>query len=78
MRDYGFELEPAVVSAVNQTEYEFHNGFLQNPESISMADAKQYDSLLLLRWRNRECIQCNQSFDITVEGLLYKCGVCAK
>ncbi len=76
MRDYGWEMETLVNHAIDETEVPFHNGLLQNAESISLSAAQDYNSLILLRWRRRECVSCNQGFDITSEGLLYKCGGC--
>ena len=78
MRDYGWEMEPLVNIAIDKAEYPFHNGLIQNSESISLKAAKDYNSLIVLRWRHRECISCDKSFDITSEGLLYKCGGCLK
>ena len=76
MRNYGFELEPTVIQSIMRLEEQFFNGLIQNKESIGFEDAKEYDGLIILRWRRRECRLCNSSFDITSEGLLYKCGGC--
>ena len=76
MRDYGFELEPIVIQSIMKLDELFSNGLIQNTESIGFENAKKYDKLIMLRWRKRECILCNSSFDITSEGLLYKCGEC--
>ena len=76
MRDNGWEMETLVSNAIDATELPFQNGLLQNSESISLSAAQDYDSLILLRWRRRECVSCGQGFDITSEGLLYKCGGC--
>ena len=70
------ELEPQVIQSIHQSELPFENGLIQNSESISLSDAKEYDSLILLRWRNRQCVECGESFDITSQGFLYKCVVC--
>ena len=70
------ELEPQVTQSIRQSEMTFENGLIQNTESISFSDAKEYDSLILLRWRHRQCVECVDSFDITSQGFLYKCGVC--
>ncbi len=76
MRDYGWEMETLVNHAIDGTEITFQDGLLQNTESISLSAAQDYNSLILLRWRRRECVSCSRVFDITTEGLLYKCGGC--
>ena len=63
MRDYGFELEPIVIQSIMKLEESFSNGLIQNTESIGFENAKKYDKLIMLRWRKRECILCNSSFD---------------
>tara|TARA_Y100000996_G_scaffold392411_1_gene355160 strand:- start:2476 stop:2724 length:249 start_codon:yes stop_codon:yes gene_type:complete len=73
---HNVELEPPVRQAIHNSEIPFENGLLQNNESISLESAKDYNSLLLLRWRYRQCVSCDQSFDITSQGFLYKCGGC--
>jgi len=40
MRDYGWEMEPLVNIAIDKAEYLFHNGLIQNAESISLKAAK--------------------------------------
>jgi hypothetical protein len=76
MKDNGWEMETLVSHTIDETEVPFYNGLLQNAESISLSAAQDYNSLILLRWRRRECVSCSQVFDITSEGLLYKCGGC--
>lgn len=73
-----WEMETKVHASIEKVPYSFHNGLIQNEESISFQSAKEYDTLLMLRWRRRECKSCLQCFDITSEGMLYKCGVCIK
>ena len=70
------ELEPQVIQSLDHAEWNVENGLLQNDESISLQAARDYDSLILLRWRKRECVECESSFDITTEGMLYRCGGC--
>lgn len=69
-------IEPQVHKSLEKVSQKFHNGLIQNEESITLQSANDYDALIILRWRIRECKSCQQSFDITVEGLLYKCGGC--
>ena len=78
MRDYGFELEPTVIESISVLDEDFFNGLIQNRESINFNDAKRFNPLIVLRWRQRECLSCNASFDITSEGMMYKCGVCVR
>tara|TARA_B100000029_G_scaffold154225_1_gene149512 strand:+ start:203 stop:436 length:234 start_codon:yes stop_codon:yes gene_type:complete len=76
MRDYGFELEPAVIQSISELEEDFSNGLIQNRECITLESAKEFNPLIVLRWRKRECVSCNTTFDIASEGMMYKCGVC--
>jgi hypothetical protein len=74
--EFGREIESAILSAINSVEFSFEQGLIQNEESISLSAAKDYNPLLLLRWKQRECLNCKSSFDISTNGLLYKCGGC--
>ena len=76
MRDYGFNLEPAVIQSISKLEQDFSNGLIQNKECITFESAKELNPLIILRWRRRECLSCNAIFDICSEGMMYKCGVC--
>ena len=78
MKYQGWEMESAVHESIKHTPYTFSGGLLQNDESITFQVAKEHDSLIILRWRIRQCISCSQRFDITSEGLLYKCGECVR
>ena len=69
-------MESEVHQSLEKVTFDFSNGLIQNEESISFESAKEYDSLLILRWRKRECKSCNEVFDITMEGMMYNCGVC--
>lgn len=71
-----WEMESEIHQSIEKVPCSFYNGLIQNEESISFEAAKDYDSLIILRWRRRECKSCRQVFDITSEGMLYKCGVC--
>ncbi len=73
---YKDELELPVTEAIHHSEVPFENGLLQNDESISLESAKDFNSLIMLRWRYRQCVSCDESFDITSQGFLYKCGGC--
>ena len=76
MRHGGWEMETEVHKSLENVPHPFHNGLIQNDESINLQSAKDYDSLIILRWRKRECKSCQESFDIAAEGMMYKCGVC--
>ena len=76
MRHDEWVMEREVHQSLEKVSHSFYNGLIQNEESISFEAAKEYDLLIILRWRRRECISCLEAFDITSEGLLYKCGVC--
>ncbi len=76
MRHDEWVMEREVHQSLEKVSHSFYNGLIQNEESISFESAKDYDALLILRWRRRECKSCLEAFDITSEGLLYKCGVC--
>ena len=78
MRHDEWVMEREVHQSLEKVSHSFYNGLIQNEESISFESAKDYDALLMLRWRRRECKSCLEAFDITSEGLLYKCGVCIK
>ncbi len=78
MKEFSLELEPKVKSAIDSVDYPYDadEGLIQNEESITLDAAKDFNPLLLLRWKQRECIECHTSFDIALNGLLYKCGEC--
>tara|TARA_B100001996_G_scaffold378376_1_gene362455 strand:- start:4336 stop:4578 length:243 start_codon:yes stop_codon:yes gene_type:complete len=78
MKEFSLELESEVKSAIDSVDFLFdeQEGLIQNQESISLDAAKDFNPLLLLRWKQRECVECGVSFDISVNGLLYRCGEC--
>jgi hypothetical protein len=69
-------MENAVLSTLTSLEYQLVGGLLQNDKRITLNDAKLLNPLILFRWKLRECLKCNQRFDITQEGLFYECGGC--
>ena len=76
MKYQGWEMESEVHESIKLTGHPFGGGLVQNAESITFQEAKEYNPLIILRWRTRQCVSCAQVFDITSQGLLYKCGVC--
>ena len=69
-------MENAVFSTLTSLEYNLVGGLLQNDKRITLDAAKQFNPLILFRWKLRECLNCNQKFDITQEGLFYEWGGC--
>jgi len=78
MRDFSREIEPEIQSAIDLVEWQFdaNEGLIQNNESFSLESAKEYNPLLIFRWKLRECSICETTFDISTNGFLYKCGEC--
>ena len=58
MEKFSLEIEPQVQSAIDSVEYHFEDGLIHNEESISLDSAKEYNPLLIFRWKLRECSVC--------------------
>ena len=60
MKEFSLELESEVKSAIDSVDFLFdeQEGLIQNQESISLDAAKDFNPLLLLRWKQRECVEC--------------------
>mgnify|MGYP001242189050 CR=1 FL=1 len=52
---------------------EFINGLYQNPKSLTLKEAKHTNLRDILLMRYRVCEVCKKSFDITNEGIFYRC-----
>jgi len=76
MEKFSLEIESQVQSAIDSVEYHFEDGLIHNEESISLDSAKEYNPLLIFRWKLRECSVCGTTFDISTNGFLFKCGEC--
>ena len=64
-------MENAVFSTLTSLEYNLVGGLLQNDKRITLDAAKQFNPLILFRWKLRECLNCNQKFDITQDPSLH-------
>ena len=51
---------------------------IQNTEPVSLEQAKSQSPAYALRWRYRVCQKTGVTFDITQEGLFYRCGAAAE
>ena len=52
---------------------EFVNGLYENPQPLTLQEAKDTNLRNILHMRYRVCRNCNKKFDITNEGIFYRC-----
>ena len=60
---------------INDTGFIFDGEVLENPIPITSTKAQE-NPLILFRWKNRVCDICTNAFDITHDGIFYRCGGC--
>jgi len=64
-----------VRNEINATGFVFDGEVLDNPTPITSIEAQQ-TPLILFRWKNRVCDICTNAFDISQQGIFYRCGGC--
>ena len=52
---------------------EFINGLYENPKPLTLQEAKHTNLRDILLMRYRVCVICKKNFDITNEGIFYRC-----
>jgi hypothetical protein len=60
---------------INDTGFVFDGEVLDNPIPITSTKAQE-NPLILFRWKHRVCDLCTNPFDITHDGIFYRCGGC--
>ncbi len=60
---------------INDTGFFFDGEVLDNPTPITSNEAQQ-TPLIIFRWKNRVCDLCTNAFDISTNGIFYRCGGC--
>ena len=54
------------------------DNMIQNSLAMDLHNALTANKVFVLRWKLRQCRQCSRGFDITKEGLYYRCGECLR
>jgi ribosomal protein S27AE len=68
-------MEESVRQIIDGLSLPFFNNLIQNQDPMNYSESLQ-KPLVILRWRNRVCQTCSESFDISHEGRFYRCGRC--
>lgn len=54
------------------------DNMIKNDLAVDLHNALSSNKVFVLRWTLRQCRQCSRGFDITKEGLYYRCGECLR
>ena len=57
-------------------EVDMQDGMLKNHKPITLKEAKEINSKYIFSWKWRVCEICIKNFNISEEGLYYRCEEC--
>jgi hypothetical protein len=71
-------MQTDLVAFCTEQDLTLEDNMIQNDRAMDLHNALTANKVFVLRWKVRECRLCSRGFDITKEGLYYRCGECLR